>query len=96
MTVYAHGNLSEKAAALSHLGERLSGAACVSPVVVKPRTSEIKINDHGGNNTVKSRSLHAPPYFATPHPHQRSVSGVSRNVCQSQVSGSVDSDVMPG
>ena len=35
MTVYAHGNLSEKAAALAQLGESLSGGL-LSPVVVKP------------------------------------------------------------
>jgi integrase len=35
MTVYAHGNLTEKAAALAQLGERLSGGL-MSPGDVKP------------------------------------------------------------
>lgn len=35
MTVYAHGNLSEKAAALAQLGEKVTGGL-LSPVVVKP------------------------------------------------------------
>jgi hypothetical protein len=38
-TVYAHGNLTEKAAALSHLGEALSGGL-LSPVVVKGADTE--------------------------------------------------------
>jgi integrase len=35
MTVYAHGNLAEKAAALSQLGQALSGGL-LSPVAVSP------------------------------------------------------------
>ncbi len=35
MMVYAHGNLTEKAAALTQLGEAVSGGL-LSPVVVKP------------------------------------------------------------
>lgn len=42
MMVYAHGNLTEKAAALTQLGESLSGGL-LSPVVVEPA------NERGGD-----------------------------------------------
>ncbi len=39
MMVYAHGNLTEKAAALAQLGEAASGGL-LSPVVVKPAAED--------------------------------------------------------
>ena len=47
MTVYAHGNLTEKAAALAQLGESLSGAALLSPVVSSRPPSRARTTDHG-------------------------------------------------